>query len=77
MRNKLTNFDLKNICTRYAHDDVSMKILANDYGCSTSLISKSIHKAIVLGFVDEKTAEKLKRKADENMDKKMREMRIS
>lgn len=74
---KLTNFDIKNICYRYINENVSMQILAQDYGCSSSLISSSMHKAIVLGIVDIETAEKIKKIADENMDKKMREKRLS
>ena len=50
MNKKLTNFDLKNICERYLHDDISMEKLAQDYSCSATRISKSIHKAIVLRY---------------------------
>ena len=77
MRSKLTKFDIINICKRYVYDNISMDKLATDYNCSASHISKSIHKAIVLGFVDLKMANLLKEKAAQNMDKKMRELRIS
>lgn len=50
MKIKLTNFDLKNICKRYIFDDISMEKLAQDYACSPSHISKSIHKAIILRY---------------------------
>lgn len=77
MRSKLTKFDIINICKRYVYDNISMDKLATDYNCSASHISKSIHKAIVLGFVDLKMANLLKEKAALNMDKKMRELRVS
>lgn len=77
MRSKLTKYDIINICKRYVYDNISMDKLATDYNCSASHISKSIHKAIVLGFVDLKMANLLKEKAALNMDKKMRELRIS
>lgn len=77
MRSKLTKYDIINICKRYVYDNISMEKLATDYNCSASHISKSIHKAIVLGFVDLKMANLLKEKAAQNMDKKMRELRIS
>lgn len=77
MKSKLTKFDIINICKRYVYDNISMEKLATDYSCSASHISKSIHKAIVLGFVDLKMANLLKEKAALNMDKKMRELRIS
>lgn len=44
---KLTSKDLVNICNRYVLDDISMEKLAKEYNCSSSHISKSIHKAIV------------------------------
>lgn len=50
MNKKLTNFDLKKICERYLFDDISMEKLAKEYDCSSSLISTSIHKAIVLRY---------------------------
>lgn len=77
MRSKLTKYDIINICKRYVYDNISMEKLATDYSCSASHISKSIHKAIVFGFVDLKMANLLKEKAAQNMDKKMRELRIS
>lgn len=77
MRSKLTNFDIINICKRYIYDNISMDKLATDYACSASHISKSIHKAIVFGLVDLEMAKLLKEKAALNMDKKMRELRIS
>lgn len=77
MRGKLTNLDIVNICKRYVYDNISMKKLAKDYNCSTSNISKSIHKAIVFGIVDIEMANLLKENAALNMDKKIRELRIS
>lgn len=77
MRSKLTKYDIINICKRYVYDNISMEKLATDYNCSASHISKSIHKAIVFEFVDLKMANLLKEKAAQNMDKKMRELRIS
>ena len=76
MAKKLSQTDLQNICKRYVFDDISMEQLAKDYACSSSHISKSIHNAIVLSIVDIDMANKIKIKASNNMDKKMREMRI-
>ena len=49
MVKKLTNFDIENICKRYVYDDISMEKLADDYGCSASHISKSIHSKLRYG----------------------------
>ncbi len=76
MAKKLSQNDLQNICKRYVHNDISMDDLAKDYGCSSSHISKSIHKAIVFSIVDLDMANRIMIKASNNMDKKMREMRI-
>lgn len=50
MGKKLTNFDIKSICLRYLYDEISMEQLAQDYACSSSHISKCIHKAIILRY---------------------------
>jgi predicted DNA-binding protein YlxM (UPF0122 family) len=50
MTKKLSNNDLLTICNRYVVDKVSMEKIAKDYNCSSSHISKSIHKAIVLRY---------------------------
>ncbi len=50
MSKKLSNSDLLNICKRYALDNISMDVLAKEYNCSSSKISKSIHKAIVFRY---------------------------
>lgn len=43
---KLTEKDLKDICNLYVTKDVTMSEIARKYGCSSSTISSSIHKAI-------------------------------
>ncbi len=50
MSKKLSNYDIQNICKRYALDNISMDKLAKEYNCSNSKISKSIHKAIVFRY---------------------------
>lgn len=47
MKRKLTNYDIFNICNRYAFSNITMEELAKEYNCSSSHISTCIHKAIV------------------------------
>lgn len=71
---KISNTQIQEIVMFYIYSDISMEELAQSYGCSTSTISKAIHKAIFYGDIDEKTAIKIRDVAASNMDKKMREM---
>lgn len=67
---------LKKYGMRYASTADTISQIALDYKVSSSTISKALKTAIKLGFVDLKTAERIKRKADYNANVKVLELRI-
>jgi len=50
MKRKLTNRDILNICNSYISNGITMEELAKEYNCSSSHISKCIHRAIILRY---------------------------
>lgn len=75
-KSKLSNEDILAICNKYISTSKNMSDLAEEYHCSSSHISKSLHRAIALGIIDENKSKLIQQKSANNMDNKMREMRI-
>lgn len=75
-KSKLSDEDILNICNEYITTNKNMSDLAKEYHCSSSLISKSFHKAVALGIIDVNKAQKIKVKASENTNNAMREKRL-